>query len=54
MRSRKKKKADAQRWREETYWNTIIVLLADALGLCLSLLEGMLVLKLGSHLERLS
>lgn len=35
--------------RKGAYRNTIRVLLADTLGLSLALLEGMLVLELGSH-----
>jgi hypothetical protein len=34
------------RW---TYWNAVGILLADALGFSLALLEGVLVLELGSH-----
>jgi hypothetical protein len=33
----------------ETYGNTVVVLLADALSFGLALLEGMLVLKLRTH-----
>lgn len=32
-----------------TYWDTVKVLLANTLGLSLALLEGVLVLELGSH-----
>lgn len=32
-----------------TYWDAISILLADALSLCLALLERVLVLELGSH-----
>jgi hypothetical protein len=35
---------------EMAYWDAVGVLLADALCLCLTLLEGVLVLKLGSHI----
>jgi len=35
---------------QATYRNTVSVLLSDALGLGLALLEGVLVLELGSHL----
>lgn len=35
--------------RRETYRNAVRILLPDALGLSLALLEGMLVLELGSH-----
>ncbi len=34
---------------EKTYRNAVGILLSDALGLSLSLLEGVLVLELGSH-----
>lgn len=37
------------RARETTYRNAVRVLLADALGLGLALLEGVLVLELASH-----
>ena len=37
--------------RVNTYRNAVGVLLADALGLGLALLEGVLVLKLGSHVD---
>lgn len=37
-------------WRE-TYGNAVVVLLTDALSLGLALLEGVLVLELGSHDE---
>jgi hypothetical protein len=33
----------------QTYWNTVVVLLADALRLGLALLERVLVLELGTH-----
>lgn len=36
-------------WRVTTYGNTIRILLADTLGLSLTLLKGVLVLELGSH-----
>lgn len=32
-----------------TYWDTVKILLANTLGLSLALLEGVLVLELGSH-----
>ena len=32
-----------------TYWNAVVVLLSDALSFCLALLEGVLVLELGTH-----
>lgn len=35
--------------RGGTHWDTVGVLLADALSLCLPLLEGVLVLELGAH-----
>ena len=35
--------------RRQTYWNAVVVLLTDALCLGLALLEGVLVLELGSH-----
>jgi hypothetical protein len=38
-----------ERWLWVTYRNAIAVLLANALSLCLSLLEGVLVLELGTH-----
>jgi hypothetical protein len=34
----------------QTYGNAVVVLLANALGLGLALLERVLVLKLGSHI----
>lgn len=34
---------------ENTYWNTVRVLLANALGLSLSLIERVIVLELGTH-----
>lgn len=34
-----------------TYWNAVGIFLADALGFGLALLKGVLVLKLGSHLD---
>ena len=37
----------------DTYRNAVRVLLADALGLGLALLEGVLVLELGSHIGRM-
>lgn len=37
------------RREETTYRNTVRVLLTNALGLSLTLLEGVLVLELGSH-----
>ena len=36
---------------DRTYRNAVSVLLADALSLGLSLLEGVLVLELGSHID---
>lgn len=35
-----------------TYWDAVGVLLTDALGFGLALLEGVLVLELGSHLDK--
>ena len=32
-----------------THWDAVGVFLADALSFCLALLEGVLVLELGSH-----
>jgi len=32
-----------------TYWDAVCIFLADTLGFGLALLEGMLVLELGSH-----
>ena len=37
-----------------TYGNTVVVLLANALSLGLALLEGVLVLELGTHVGRCS
>jgi len=34
-----------------TYWDAVGVLLTNTLGFCLALLEGMLVLELGSHYD---
>ena len=34
-----------------TYWNTVRILLSDALSFSLALLKGMLVLKLGTHVD---
>ncbi len=34
-----------------TYWDTVGVLLTDSLSFCLALLEGMLVLELGTHID---
>jgi len=39
----------SQRRAGETYWDAVVVLLANALRLGLALLEGVLVLELGSH-----
>jgi hypothetical protein len=36
---------------EVTYRNTVSILLSDALGLSLALLEGMLVLELAAHVD---
>lgn len=36
-------------WQGDTHRDTIRVLLADTLGLSLALLEGVLVLELGTH-----
>jgi len=36
---------------ELTHWDTVCVLLANTLGLSLALLEGVLVLELGAHVE---
>jgi hypothetical protein len=33
----------------QTYWDAVGVLGTNALGLCLALLKGMLVLKLATH-----
>lgn len=33
-----------------TYWDTVGIFLSDAFGLSLALLEGVLVLKLGTHI----
>jgi hypothetical protein len=37
------------RWRWATYRNAVVVLLANPLSFRLALLEGMLVLELGTH-----
>jgi hypothetical protein len=46
--------AVSSEWRgeryRETYGNAVVVLLANALGLGLALLERVLVLELGTHL----
>ena len=34
-----------------TYWNAVCILLADSLSLSLALLERVLVLELGTHLD---
>ena len=35
------------------YWNTVSVLLSDSLSFSLALLERVLVLELGTHIERI-
>jgi hypothetical protein len=37
--------------KEAAYWNAVRVLLTDALGLGLALLEGVLVLELAAHFD---
>jgi hypothetical protein len=44
------KQGKEQSMKLSTYRNTIRVLLANALGLSLALLEGVLVLKLAAHI----
>lgn len=42
-----------RRWElRQTYRDTVVVLLADALSFCLALLEGVLVFEFGSHFGR--
>lgn len=43
-------RAAGRRGGEWSYGDTVKILLADTLGLSLTLLEGVLVLELGSHL----
>ena len=42
-------RSEGRAWDAATYWDAVCVLLADTLSLRLTLLERVLVLKLGAH-----
>ena len=50
-KSEKRGKGQGRGCLDETYGNAVGVLLTNAFGFCLALLEGMFVLELGTHVD---